>query len=78
MAKFSESTLIPMSLVVTIVGAVIPMGVLYQKVEAHTIQIDKNSATILRQTQFESEVIDRLARIETLLGEERKHKPRGN
>ena len=62
--KVSENTLIPISLVLTIIGGVFWLTSMYSKVEAH-------EATLLHihdaQQKFQEEVIDRLARIETKL-----------
>jgi hypothetical protein len=62
--QISEKTLLPISLVITIIGGVIWLSVMYQKVEAHQISLQQVE---IKQDTFEADVIDRLARIETLL-----------
>ena len=58
MSKLTESTLLPLSLVIVIITTAVTIGVTYQKVEAHEAKINRVEA-------FQQEVIDRLARIET-------------
>jgi hypothetical protein len=59
-SKITESTLIPLSLVVTFLGGIAWLTVLYSKVEASEIKLG-------RLDVFERQVIERLARIEEKL-----------
>lgn len=69
MSKLTENTLIPLSLVITIIGGVVWLSVMYQRVEAHQEKLghieQQQDHIVEKQKLFESEVIDRLARIET-------------
>lgn len=62
--KISEQTSVTLSLVVTIIGGVIWLSVMYQKVEAHQ---EKLQTIESQQNGFERGAIDRLARIEEKL-----------
>jgi len=69
MSKITEATLIPISLVVAIIGGVVWLSVMYQRVEAHQEKLQvidkKQDGIVEKQKLFEHEIIDRLARIET-------------
>lgn len=67
--KITESTLLPISLVIVIIAAAFWLAGMSEKVEAHDKRLDQQDETIATirtgDDSFKSEVIDRLARIET-------------
>ena len=58
MSKITETTLLPLSLVIIIISASIGIGMTYQKADASQAEVEKLK-------DFQQEIIDRLARIET-------------
>jgi len=70
--EITEATAVPIGLMIVIIGAVLTIGSMRDKVEAHETRIQRVEDT---ETRFTQEVIDRLARIETKInGIKRSHK----
>lgn len=67
MSKLTETTLLPLSLVIIIISTAVTIGVTYQKAEASHTEVEKLK-------DFQKEIIDRLARIETKQDAILKHK----
>ena len=82
MSKLTEQTLIPLSLVITILGGVIWLSVMYQKVEAGQLVQRENRIEIQElkrdQAQYKTDVTDRLARMETKIDALLKSRKQGD
>jgi hypothetical protein len=64
MNKITDKTLIPLSLVITVLGGVVWLSMMFSKVEAQEKKIDKQDGKIESQTAILIDIRERVIRIE--------------